>query len=1000
MPNTVNSYIETDLGNVSPNPRGEYNSTYDYEYLDLVYYKGGSYLCLVPLGETIKNVPPIEGQTTTNWQCVAIPGDLTPEYKSMYNEVVKDYNETNTNTADVAQMKASTYASMTAAQESESKASTSETNARNSEVNAKQSMDKAKEYSDEAIRANNDTQSLVTGFDEHVTTAISNAEASISESTDNAKGEIVAQKSSSLNEFRTDAETVMTNEKNVAVTEIHQMIDDFSADADSKKQEVITVADEKINDMTALKNDAVNAKNAAETAATTAVEKASEATTSADEAKASSDEAKANADLVAADKAIVAADKTEIGGMKSAVESSVAKFESDLETYNLPTMNNDINELKSDLDNLGLLNLKEVRESYGCENVYKVNDLIFDYDGTTTWKYVREIISTDIPTGTTVTIIVKETHLSYVGNLRLMDIVDGVPKNYVKNLKVGVNTYTLKSVGLAIHMQVSTDTIIPEADIYYAKGITVYDADITSVKYPIPEELTGVDVVQEIANTADRNALNAKNATDDNFTIVKSENLLDPSKVQHNGYYLSLQGIKFSSDKFVQYELNDVKEGDTYVFSKLNSNGNASNLACRFCTVYNANGEAVESKGSENATSFVIQSDVVKVIFTINVSNGDPAERVWTIRKKTETSIKVIPYFDPYYEFNDKAVNRILEITHTNEPNRHIRSVGNISSGDSMVLEDNHIKSNKRISFSAKVDQLNELVIAHGLTSYGGSYIVIDTTSIRQYNYTTSETLYKSFSHNLNIVNDIEVLIEATVNQTAKIRVCSQGEWYECETNYWSGCNGKIEAISNGSTLTDCILSFTTDGYWQDIQLYGDSYFGASSRVRWLYYLVNDGYANKSLIDGYPGKGSIMGLKTFELNLTHSKPKYAVWCLGMNDPDSSTGVNSTWLSCVNQFLDMCHDNNITPILATIPTVTGGAVDDTSISNMRIHKYKNEYVRSSGRRYIDFDKAVGANETTGTWYDGMLSSDGVHPSEKGARALYMQVLVDFPEIMQK
>ena len=237
MPNTVNSYIETDLGNVSPNPRGEYNATYDYEYLDLTYYKGGSYLCLAPLGETIKNVPPIAGQTTTNWQCVAIPGDLTPEYISMYNEVVKDYNETNTNTADVAQMKDVTYASMTAAQESESNASTSEANARNSEVNAKQSMDKAKEYSDEAIRVNNDTQSLVTGFDEHVATAISNAEASISESTDNAKGEIVAQKSSSLNEFRTDAETVMTNEKNVAVTEIHQMVDDFSTDADSKKQE-------------------------------------------------------------------------------------------------------------------------------------------------------------------------------------------------------------------------------------------------------------------------------------------------------------------------------------------------------------------------------------------------------------------------------------------------------------------------------------------------------------------------------------------------------------------------------------------------------------------------------------------------------------------------------------------------------------------------------------------------------------------------------------------
>lgn len=341
MPNTVNSYIETDLGNVSPNPRGEYNATYDYEYLDLIYYKGGSYVCLAPLGETIKNVSPIEGQTTTNWQCVAIPGDLTPEYISMYNEVVKDYNETNTNTADVSQMKDATYASMTAAQESESKANTSETNARNSEVNAKQSMDKAKEYSDEAIRVNNDTQSLVTGFDEHVATAISNAEASISESTDNAKGEIAAQKSSSLNEFRTDAETVMTNEKNVAVTEIHQMVDSFSADADSKKQEVIQVADEKINDMTALKNDAVNAKNAAETAATTAVEKASEAATSAGEAKSSSDSAKANADLVSAN-------KIEIDNAKSDVDSKVAQFESDLETYSVRTLRSDMTELQKE----------------------------------------------------------------------------------------------------------------------------------------------------------------------------------------------------------------------------------------------------------------------------------------------------------------------------------------------------------------------------------------------------------------------------------------------------------------------------------------------------------------------------------------------------------------------------------------------------------------------------------------------------------------------------
>ena len=398
MPNTVNNYIETDLGNVSPNPRGEYNATYDYEYLDLIYYKGGSYVCLVPFGETIKNVPPIAGQTTTTWQCVAIPGDLTPEYISMYNEVVKDYNETNTNTADVAQMKASTYASMTAAQESESKANTSETNARYSEVNAKQSMDKAKEYSDEAIRVNNDTQSLVASFDERVTTAILNAETIISESTDNANEEIIAQKSSSLNEFRTDAETVMTNEKNVAVAEIHQMIDDFSVDADSKKQEVITVADEKINDMTALKNDTVNAKNAAETAATTATYKANETSTYASDAKSSSDSAKANADLVSAD-------KIEISNMKSDVESKVNQFESDIETYNISTLRSDMTELqketsdgftelKGDLSDIQML-LKKIKELLSSteltdsEIVEGINRLLVSYFETLTVSEVQ-----------------------------------------------------------------------------------------------------------------------------------------------------------------------------------------------------------------------------------------------------------------------------------------------------------------------------------------------------------------------------------------------------------------------------------------------------------------------------------------------------------------------------------------------------------------------------------------------------------------------------------
>ena len=538
MPNTVNSYIETDLGNVSPNPRGEYNATYDYEYLDLIYYKGGSYLCLAPFGETIKNVPPIEGQTTTNWQCVAIPGDLTPEYISMYNEVVKDYNETNTNTADVAQMKDITYASMTAAQESESKASTSETNARNSEVSAKQSMDKAKEYSDEAIRVNNDTQSLVTGFDEHVATAISNAEASISESTDNAKGEIVAQKSSSLNEFRTDAETVMTNEKNVAVAEIHQMVDSFSADADSKKQEVIQVADEKINDMTSLKNDTVNAKNAAETAATTAVEKAEEAATSANNSKVNENAVtemkisieQSQSDIqtkqiqVSSDAQQVSSDKSDILIMKSSIEDTAEKVNidvknglkqiSDSKDNSLVDIQNKKNEVIADIEQYGALqvsNEEPISENVDLwinpdnEEEYSIPEIKDgEVNASDTWsseKIFGEISELKSDLNDLESEIFESTNGILQNNVRLNKLARTETVLNLFNKATSVDGYALSESGqlyASVEYTVSDFILLPSKSkvyVYYFDGTTVIqNPNVYICFYTYNKEMTGTRI--------------------------------------------------------------------------------------------------------------------------------------------------------------------------------------------------------------------------------------------------------------------------------------------------------------------------------------------------------------------------------------------------------------------------------------------------------------------------------------------------------------------------
>lgn len=103
MSSTENHYIETDLGNVSPNPRGEYDPSAQYEYLDLVNYEGGSYLCLAELGTTVTGTAPEAGKNTDYWQLVTLPGNLTPEYIAMHDNVVNKAKQVEDSRAAVKQ---------------------------------------------------------------------------------------------------------------------------------------------------------------------------------------------------------------------------------------------------------------------------------------------------------------------------------------------------------------------------------------------------------------------------------------------------------------------------------------------------------------------------------------------------------------------------------------------------------------------------------------------------------------------------------------------------------------------------------------------------------------------------------------------------------------------------------------------------------------------------------------------------------------------------------
>ena len=122
--------------------------------------------------------------------------------------------------------------------------------------------------------------------------------------------------------------------------------------------------------------------------------------------------------------------------------------------------------------------------------------------------------------------------------------------------------------------------------------------------------------------------------------------------------------------------------------------------------------------------------------------------------------------------------------------------------------------------------------------------------------------------------------------------------------------------------------------------------------------------------------------------LNFGTPKFLVWGLGMNDLDTTTSANVQWKDSFDEVMSICKERGITLIAATIPNVPD-----------RINSFKNQVVKTSGLRYIDFAKSVDAEEIGATWYTGCLSNDNVHPTIAGAKALASQVLVDFPEIMQ-
>ena len=321
--NTENHYQETDLGNIAPNPRGEYRQEEPYEYLDLVVFEGGSYVCLAENGTTITGISPESGKTTQYWQVITIPGSLTPEYIAMHDRVVNLSEQVEADTEEVrtaeqnvsgmemnvAQMQEQTRKSAEAVEQSKDSAA--------GYASSADASRQAVEESEQNINAQ------VTGFDVHV-----------SEKTEEAENEIEAA--------RIAANKAIIAQQEQSVNEVSRVV--------------------------------IEAVSTAQAAAQTATEKACAAAASEKNAAASEKAAKLSeenatkmAEQVAADKEQVANDRTAVENAKKEMAGSAAQIEKNAQG---------ISELKGDLDEL-VYHKNEINEvwyipSYGNGNPSKM----------------------------------------------------------------------------------------------------------------------------------------------------------------------------------------------------------------------------------------------------------------------------------------------------------------------------------------------------------------------------------------------------------------------------------------------------------------------------------------------------------------------------------------------------------------------------------------------------------------------------------------------------
>lgn len=512
---------------------------------------------------------------------------------------------------------------------------------------------------------------------------------------------------------------------------------------------------------------------------------------------------------------------------------------------------------------------------------------------------------------------------------------------------------------------------------------TAYYAIFTCLKSQNVSYQFNTDYVSAFLERTNEIVRDYQNADNNKLDIIRGKNLFDKDKITTGKFLYDNGGVAFNDDYFISDYI-QIEGGEQYYIQALSTNG-ANNV------FYDLNKNALDKSYSNHvdnggftapkSAAYICLSGETKTVNNLCFSKGT----------------QEIPY-EPYTDYKpiQDAENKIKNLENCMDSildkKTELQSVfaQTLSASDLINLDVPNIKFEKVISFHANVVSSGEIEISHGQTAwYSSGKIRIDSTSVKYYSFTGQDNLEIELQHGLTISNTISISLnvhgvetmENGMPRIADLIIESNGKIFRTRMK-WNGCCEKVQAKIISGNYKNCSLNFWSDGYKKDIWAYGDSYFDY-----WPLLAKKYGYGN-FLCDGVSGRDSVTALKSLKLGLTHGIPKKILWCMGMNDPDSSTAISDAYKTALDEVVEICNNEKIELIITTIPNVPD-----------RNHNYKNKYIMSLGKRVVDVAKAVGADNSA-NWFDGFLSDDKVHPTGNiGANAIVGCIITNVPELLE-